>query len=319
MKKNASSRFFKASLLCISVLLIFSLLFQFYIIGDTSIRFLFHDMLQSRTAAQQWFYASPRHTLRGVCLVIHGLNTNPDKMHDIIEILNGQGIDVLNLSLHGHGNNYRRRPGTTAVEDRLASFKNVSFLLWLQETHDAYLKVLVRAHRHGVPVYFVGYSLGGLLGCTLMLSHPHVHFHRMLLFAPAIAIQQTRYLLTPLAPFTGFVIDSFSPVAYRSNSGTPIGAYNALFEALRCFERGVDERINVPTIVFVDMQDEFIDYEGLQLLLREKNLDKWLMVPVHKDKDVADTMPHHIIIDRQSVGTQAWETIITTIKAHLRP
>ncbi|MCX8044751.1 MAG: lysophospholipase [Desulfobacterota bacterium] len=312
------SRFFTASLFSISILLILSLLFQFYIIGDTSIRCLFTEVLESRTAAQQWFYADKNQKPRGVSLVIHGLNTNPDKMHDIIDILNKQGIDVLNLSLRGHGNNYHRRADSTAVDDRLDSLKNVSFLLWLQEAHNAYLKVLLRARRFGVPVSFVGYSLGGLMGCTLMLSHPHVRFHRMILFAPALAVQQKRFLLKPLTPFTGFVIDSLSPIEYRSNSGTPVGAYNALFDALSYFEHHVDGRIDIPTLIFIDEQDEFIDYEALQALLHERHLEKWRLIPVNKDTGISDTMPHHIIIDRQSTGTNAWREIESFIVTHLR-
>lgn len=312
------SRFLTISLVILCCLLAASLFFQYYLIGDASIRLFFEDMLRSGGHAEQWFYADRRHKPQGIALVIHGLNLNPDKMHTIISVLNKQGIDVLNLSLQGHGDNYRRRPGTDVAEDRLESFKKVSFPIWLQEAHAAYLKVLLRARRYGVPVCFVGYSLGGLLGCTLLISHPHVHFHRMILFAPALAIQQKGYLLKPLAPFTGFVIDSLSPESYRANSGTPVAAYNALFDALRYFERYADATLNVPTLVCIDEQDEFIDYEALRDLIHEKNFDHWRLLPLRKDEDISESFPHHIIIDKESTGAEAWRIVETEVSRHLR-
>ena len=53
-----------------------------------------------------WFNADRREKITGVALVIHGLNLRPDKMGSIISCLNTSGIDVLNLSLRGHGENY---------------------------------------------------------------------------------------------------------------------------------------------------------------------------------------------------------------------
>ena len=316
--KRTNFRFLIPSLWVISIIICGALFIQYYLIGDSSIRHLFDDMLRTTGNAEQWFYAGRKTRPRGVALVIHGLNLNPDKMSAIIELFNKQGIDVLNVSLRGHGDNYRRRPGTDAALDRLESFKEVSFLLWLQEAHNAYLKAHLRARRFGVPVFFSGYSLGGLLGCSLVLSHPHVHFDRMILFAPALAVQKKSYLLKPLMPFSGLVIDSLSPTAYRANSGTPVSAYNALFDTLRYFEKHTNGRLNIPTIVFIDKQDEFIDFDALAALILDHNLDQWRIIEVKKDGSVSDKMPHHIIIDKQSVGSAAWQEVTAAITEHLR-
>jgi hypothetical protein len=53
----------------------------------------------------RWYKRKNNTKLNGVALVIHGLNTRPDKMESIIAKLNDFGIDCLNLSLRGHGEN----------------------------------------------------------------------------------------------------------------------------------------------------------------------------------------------------------------------
>ncbi|MEI6127603.1 MAG: hypothetical protein WCQ99_13745, partial [Pseudomonadota bacterium] len=54
----------------------------------------------------KWYTCAAPGKPKGVALVIHGLNLKPDKMLPIIAPLNAAGIDVLNVSLRGHGSNY---------------------------------------------------------------------------------------------------------------------------------------------------------------------------------------------------------------------
>lgn len=53
-----------------------------------------------------WFNVRNQTQVKGIAIVIHGLNLNPDRMGSIISCLTKSGIDVLNLTLHGHGDNY---------------------------------------------------------------------------------------------------------------------------------------------------------------------------------------------------------------------
>lgn len=62
--------------------------------------------IQSDVHSMQWFYSDRQTGLKGVALVIHGLNLRPARMQPIISELTGSGIDVLGLSLRGHGDNY---------------------------------------------------------------------------------------------------------------------------------------------------------------------------------------------------------------------
>ena len=269
--------------------------------------------------AEQWYKKKRLKTLKGVALVIHGLNLKPEKMEALIADMNQAGIDVLNLSLQGHGNNYTCRSGVNPDAQRLESFRTVSYELWLKEVHKAYQTVRKRADRKKVPVFLVGYSLGGLLGCDLLLSRPNVFFDRMVLFAPALNVMIESYLLKALSPFPNLVIDSLSPKSYRSNDGTPMAAYKTIFTAIDHFERHISDKLNVPTVVFMDEKDELISYRNLQDMIDQKKLDRWSIHKVQKDGDMDKSIAHHLIIDKASTGSEMWGQIRSVMRKHLLP
>ena len=96
---------------------------------------------QSENYATRWYKNHSREETKGVALVIHGLNLRPDKMQTIISVLTGSGIDVLRLSLRGHGENYTHHADIDEEQARLEAFKAVSFPLWLNEAYLAYTQV----------------------------------------------------------------------------------------------------------------------------------------------------------------------------------
>ncbi|HVO66375.1 MAG TPA: alpha/beta fold hydrolase [Syntrophales bacterium] len=266
----------------------------------------------------EWFKRKITRRLKGVALVVHGLNLRPDRMLHIVAELNNVGIDVLNLSLRGHGRNYLECVNISPEEARLESFRNVTYGLWSDEVYKAYLKVRERASKKNVPVFFIGYSLGGLLGCDLLLSHSDVFYDRMVLFAPALNVTTESYLLKALMPFPNIVIDSLSPISYRTNEGTPMAAYKALFEAIEHFEKNADSRLNIPTAVFIDERDEFISCSKLKEMIVQKNLDQWQLHTVQKDNNSGEKISHHLIINRDNVGEDIWKQIKRSLGKHLK-
>jgi esterase/lipase len=269
--------------------------------------------------AERWYMKKRFKTLKGVALVIHGLNLKPEKMEALIADMNQAGIDVLNLSLHGHGGNYVCRSRTNPDAQRLESFRTVTYALWSKEVHQAYQTVRKQADRKKVPVFLVGYSLGGLLGCDLLTSCPDVSFDRMVLFAPALNVMIESYLLKALSPFPNLVIDSLSPKSYRSNDGTPMAAYKAIFAAIDHFEGHISDKLNVPTIIFIDEKDELVSYQKLQDMIDHKKLDRWSLHKVQKDDDVDKDMAYHLVIDEMSAGRKMWGQVRSVIRTHLLP
>jgi alpha-beta hydrolase superfamily lysophospholipase len=263
-----------------------------------------------------WF-SSPR--AAAVVLVVHGLNVKPQMMGSLIEALTRRGLEVLNVALHGHGGNYPPQVGISAATARLAALRQVSAGLWRTELHAAYRVAALRAAQlGGVPICFVGYSLGGLMGCDLFADASDVHFARMVLLAPALQIHPASYILRLLAHSPHTVIPSATPAVYRANQGTPIAAYQALYAAIAHFEAHAGININVPTLLLMDKQDELVSYTKIRRLLATAALTQWQIKPVTKGPG-ATMRYHHLLIDAASVGPARWQTMAAAITGHLRP
>jgi esterase/lipase len=231
--------------------------------------------------------------------------------------LTDSGIDVLNLSLRGHGDNYSHRDGTDAAKARLESFKKVSYQLWIDEVYKAYNAAKNRSDDTNVPLFLVGYSFGGLIGLDLFASRPEVKFDRMVLFAPALKMHLRNYLLRVLSPFPGLTIPSFTVMSYQSNDGTPMAAYNAFFESYKHFHQKMSLKINVPTVIFIDNKDEIVSYRRLKKMVEKQELDLWTFHIVKKEKPGEPGKIHHLIIDELSTGKDVWKEIMDVMIRHL--
>ncbi len=273
---------------------------------------------QSEDRSMRWFYANTQADLKGVALVIHGLNLRPDRMQPIISKLTESGIDVLALSLRGHGDNYTHRNGIDEDQARLEAFKNVSYQLWMNEAYLAYLQLRERGEEKGVPLFLTAFSLGGLIGLDLFADNPDVRFDRLVLFAPAIRLHAIIYLERVLSPFPRLVIPSMAPKPYLANKkGTPIAAYNALFDGLDRFNKNAGPKLNVPTLIFIDRQDEFIPVGKLKKLVEEKKWNQWQFYIVAKDKSAWDETFFHHIIDASSTGNAVWQDMMRSVVKYL--
>lgn len=279
-----------------------------------------HDSIknQSEDHSMRWFFSDTQGSLKGVALVIHGLNLRPDRMQPIISKLTESGIDVLGLSLRGHGENFHHGNGVDEDTARLDAFKNVSYRLWMNEAYLAYLQLKERGQEKGVPLFLAAFSLGGLIGLDLFATNADVEFDKLVLFAPAIRLHASIYLERVLSPFPRLVIPSMAPKTYLANKkGTPIAAYNALFDGLDRFNQTAGQKLNVPTLIFIDERDESIPLKKLKKLVEEKNWNQWKFYIVAKDKSARDETFYHHIIDASSTGKAVWQDMMEAAVNHL--
>jgi len=276
---------------------------------------------KSRTVSEdnaiKWFHIKASQRLNGIALVIHGLNLRPGSMASIIKQLTDSGIDVLNVSLRGHGQNDSRDNNIEAPDARLKAFKKVSYQLWHNEVYNAYRKARNRSLQKGVSLFFVGFSLGALMGVDLLASSPEVEIDRMVLFAPAIQLHAIYQISKALSPFPGLSLPSFSLKSYRANDWTPVAAYNALFDSIEHLDENLSPKINVPTLIFIDKKDEFVSFNKLKDLMERENLDRWRFHIVEKEAKGEPGDIHHLIIDETSAGKDVWKKMMDVMKAHL--
>lgn len=266
-----------------------------------------------------WFKAGTPDKINGVALVVHGLNLRPRKMESIIKLLTDSGIDVLNLSLRGHGQNYFHEKDVDTRKARMEAFKTVSYTVWTDEAYGAYGQARKRSDKKEAPLFFIGFSLGGLIGADLLASHADVLFDRMVLFAPALDIHGIHYVAKLLSPFPGLILPSFTSTSYLANNGTPMAGYNALFEAIEHFNQHVGAKLNVPTIIFIDPEDELVSYRKLKQRVEKESLDRWQFRLLEKSKTGVQEKMHHLVIDEPSVGTDTWNQIKSVMIEHLLP
>jgi pimeloyl-ACP methyl ester carboxylesterase len=264
-----------------------------------------------------WFPHNGATSLKGVAVVIHGLNLNPGRMAAVISSLNAAGIDAARLSLQGHGLNFQHRKGIDASEARLETFKDVSYPLWFQETLKGYEQGRQSARQNQVPLFLVAFSYGGLMGLDLLASREDVCFQRAVLFAPALSLRGWDYAIRLFSPFPKMVIPALAPADYLANPGTPMAGYNALFETLDHFESYIGPKINIPTLVIMDPGDELVSFDGLKRLAEEHRLDRWRFYPVRNHRSVLEGMLRHIVIDEASLGQELWTEVKTALIAHL--
>jgi alpha-beta hydrolase superfamily lysophospholipase len=256
-------------------------------------------------------------SLKGVALVMHGLNLKPLRMASIVSALNVAGIDAFRLSLRGHGENFRKRENRDAVQSRLEDFKGVSRSLWFQESLTVYEHAREAAWRQEAPLFLIGFSYGGLMGLDLLASRKDVHFDRAVLFAPALSLRSWDHAIRLLSPFPRMVLPTLAPADYTANPGTPIAGYNALFETLDHFESHIGPRLNIPALVVMDPSDELVSFEGLKRLVQGHHLSQWQFFPVPHQRSAGKGMLRHIVIDEDSVGTAVWAGIKKAMIAHL--
>ncbi|MBC8430811.1 MAG: hypothetical protein H8D96_02720 [Desulfobacterales bacterium] len=96
-----------------------------------------------------------------------------------------------------------------------------------------------------------------------------------------------------------------------------MAAYNSVFESVKHFNKNVNPAINVPTLIFIDQQDELISYGGLKRLVKNEQLDQWKFHHVQKGKTGVKEKMRHLIIDEPSVGKDMWQEMRIAIINHL--
>ena len=141
---------------------------------------------------------------------------------------------------------------------------------------------------------------------------------RNVLFAPSIA-------LTPEANSQLFYAKWLGPIPtpsslddyYRSNSTIPGSAYGAMASSQYALETGASAAaLNVPTMVLLDPNDEWISESGIREFMARHKLTNWAMHMLLRSKEAVKGRWRHLIHDRRSLG-EHWEDVANRVKHFL--
>lgn len=256
---------------------------------------------------------------RSVVLSIHGLNQHADALASLTSVLRSSGATVVSLCLRGHA----RATGAPSRQDALPTWRAVRWTDW-QEDWDVGAQVAADLARDkGLPLNFLGYSLGGLVHVhQLAYSTLQLQFNAQVLLAPALRVRTYAHMVRLLQPLgADFLIPTLVPEPIRSHSKTSVAAYQALFdlhERLNHLENA--DALRVPTLVAMDRADEVVSAAGIERWATELGLLPWWRFEwITKDRTTANSRKAHYITDPYALGTNAHERLASQLCDVLAP
>ena len=251
--------------------------------------------------------------LSGVTLLVHGLNTNPQKLEALALYLQKKGQTVVYVTLQGH------LKGQTAE-----SLQQVNRGTWLEDVNEGYKQARSLADRDQLLMTYVGFGLGGLLGVDLLQdeNHKDVHWDNMILLAPAVATDfwttMGLKMLRILNTNPRNLLKADGPADFTLRSQIPVAAENALYKSQRLVWSRDGSRLQIPTLIFVDPKDEYVSESGLRNFIDTRNLTaKWNLQEVTKDGNAGSTF-HHDLLNEKSLGASKFESLSVNIENFLK-
>ncbi|MGD2089774.1 MAG: alpha/beta hydrolase [Candidatus Aminicenantes bacterium] len=250
------------------------------------------------------FFASGIQPGKAVTIAVPGLNMKPGAFLELVNFLTQQGSDVILVHLTGHGND----------SQNLGEITRQAWWSDLLEAHQ-YAGTLIR--NNPTPLYFIGFSLGSLVNLDALSHYPGiVHYDKMALLAPANALRRRSHLIKFFFLLgRKFGIPSRQPKKYRCWDKTPVQAYKVLFEMKKAIENQNYLNLNIPTLVFIDENDELISLGNLKKIINKYQLTHWDVCTLDSQYVGENTGYHHLIVDENTMGTGNWHRFQSGIKA----
>jgi esterase/lipase len=237
-------------------------------------------------------------TANKCAFVIHGLNTNPKRMHDLARLAQNAGFETTIGILSGHHNNLKSEDSATiSAENWQSEFLNQ----WSNAT-----KKCINRYDQKI---LIGYSLGALLGLTLFDGATQIEKPtKMILVAPALTLQNKTLLIRAISfiPFGG--LPSANHPDYRARAWTPFSEYAALFKLNDRWKKTAwSKTAQVPTLVALEAKDELVDSKKIEQQIKERQMTHWTIEWISNQSSQLKPKYHHLIIDERSQGAEQWK------------
>jgi esterase/lipase len=183
--------------------------------------------------------------------------------------------------------------------------------VWEEEMHHAYTIAKGAANNNNVPLFFIGYSLGALLGQALMCTSAEpCGFDKQVLMAPATAIRSRGYIIKHLFFLRKkLMLPSFSPQLYRANNFLPLTVYEILFRNEQQILAAQFSKLNIPTLVFIDPEDELISYKKLVNFVQTFKLTNYEIITLDSNLQSRYGRFHHLVVSEHTMGKQNWKMV----------
>jgi hypothetical protein len=242
----------------------------------------------------------------GVVLVVHGLNNKPEVMDSLISVLVDNGFHSLRVSLYQDASDGRSDPSEIAGS-------------WRAILSDAYTTAQDRYP--DLPKFALSYSLGALTTVSFLDGETAPTFDRMVLLAPPVSLTRSASLVRALTPLGRFnlALPSAAPKEIRARRGTPLSEYAAMLELGGEVDtlRHPEKLGQIPTVVYLDPDDELVGYAGVLDWIHRNGLGMW-STKGFKDRDPEGRTYSHLMVLEKSLGLVAWTELTQSIVAHFK-
>jgi esterase/lipase len=243
-------------------------------------------------------------TTQGWVLVAHGMNLKPSRMRPLADaVCNTEtrlSCRILTLAGHEEGSPSRMRQVTASA--------------WKATMLDEIRRIREQAGQR--PVYFLGFSLGALMGAWAMQQFEENPFHSVVLLAPPIETHGYARLATLIPGPSHWTLPSRNHPEYRANDGTSLGAYRALFEIqdeLRNRARPRDDSV----LVLVNPEDELVSASKLRRRADEARWGRWQIEDILTLRPSLSPVYQHLFIDEPSMGREAWAHLVSRVRSQI--
>jgi alpha-beta hydrolase superfamily lysophospholipase len=253
---------------------------------------------------------------RAVVVVAHGLNQRVSALRSLGEALRERGATIVPLRFRGHRLD---REEDAATFD---AWRSLTWRDWLADWEETTERAHTLAIREGVPLAFLGYSLGALVQTYALAfgTGAPAPYTRQLLLAPAIRVRAYTRTARVFRGLGGrFLIPSVTPVAIRSHGATSVAAFEALFH----YESSLDAipdpaRLRIPTLVLIDRRDELASAARLHEWIDRHALgSEWEVEPIPRPAPAKPLTYRHYVTDESALGPDSFRMLVARIATHL--
>jgi pimeloyl-ACP methyl ester carboxylesterase len=162
------------------------------------------------------------------------------------------------------------------------------------------------------PLFFVGYSLGALLGMHFAVTHPHHKIKKWALFAPAI--RSHFYALMPA--LLGHLLPkgklpSLNLKNYRQRDFTTLLEYKIMHGLQKIIKTN---SFSIPTLVFLNPNDELVSSAQVAFFAHQNK--EWKVVEISNFESQLPRKYHHLMIDLECLGKAMWGKVLKNLTEH---
>ncbi|MBC7540468.1 MAG: alpha/beta hydrolase [Bacteriovorax sp.] len=240
----------------------------------------------------KWFHSDFKNDTVAVVLIAPGLNLLPSKMDSLAKFFASKKCDVLRISLGANPEH------------------------WTEKFSDSYDAALEHAEIMQRPLYFLGFSLGALVGIHYIARHPYQQFIKCALIAPATHTRAYTIIPALLAKiFPKGSLPSLNLEKYRERSRTTLAEY----KKMRTLQNDIkitlkNNDMNIATLLITNPQDELVKSSDLVKFAGSNPM--WNTLELTNKGSLLSKKYHHLIIDSDSIGAEEWEKLLQSLSNH---